>query len=231
MSLFSPILPRAMLILFFFLTSVRRYFFLGTVGIVDTEVLAQCLSLFTSGLCVSSHVVRTSFWVVTIYLNQPAGNLIHKHKTINFEMVGERAVTKYIEISRNRLKRGGNWRASNHSPRSLKLLPKRNGTSYLIFQADFSVFPCKWQFSRPSVLSTTWFVSESHDTTTIRRGCFFPWANRSGVSTSNVCLPLDMGLGTKPEQDCRSSTKCEAEICCLYLSHPSFLLFSVSHPS
>lgn len=108
MSLFSPILPRAMLILCFFLTSARRYFFLGTVGIVDTEVLAQCLSLFTSGLCVSSHVVRTSFWVVTIYLNQPAGNLIHKHKTINFEMVGERAVTKYIEISRNRLKIGGN---------------------------------------------------------------------------------------------------------------------------
>lgn len=115
MSLFSPILPRDMLILFFL--NVRQeilfpwhgfHFFLGTVGIVDTEVLAQCLSLFTSGLCVSSHVVRMSFWVVTIYLNQPAGNLIHKHKTINFEMVGERAATKYIEISRNRLKRGGN---------------------------------------------------------------------------------------------------------------------------
>ena len=115
MSLFSPILPRGMLILFFL--NVRQeilfpwhrfHFFLGTVGIVDTEVLAQCISLFTSGLCVSSHVVRTSFWVVTIYLNPPAGNLIHKHKTINFEMVGERAATKYIEISRNRLKRGGN---------------------------------------------------------------------------------------------------------------------------
>ena len=239
MSLFSPILPRGMLILFFL--NVRQeilfpwhrfHFFLGTVGIVDTEVLAQCISLFTSGLCVSSHVVRTSFWVVTIYLNPPAGNLIHKHKTINFEMVGERAATKYIEISRNRLKRGGNWRASNHSPRSLKLLPKRNGTNYLIFQADFSVFPCKWQFSRPSVRSTTWFVSESHDkTTNQRRGCFFPWANRSRVSTSNVCLPLDMGPGTKPEQDCRSSTKYEAEIRCLYLSHPSPLLFSISHPS
>lgn len=230
MSLFSPLLPRDMLILFFL--NVRQEILFPWDIIVKTEVLAQCLSLFTSGLCVSSHVVRTSFWVVTIYLNQPAGNLVHKHKTINFEMVGARAATKYIEISRNRQKRGGNWRASNHSPRSLKLLPKRNGTNYLIFQAGFSVFPCKWQFSRPSVLSTTWFVSESHDTTTNqRRGCFFPWANRSRVSTSNVCLPLDMGLGTKPEQDCRSFTKYEAEICCLHLSHPSPLLFSISHPS
>jgi len=31
-----------------------------------------------------------------------------KLKTINFDMVGERAFTKYIEISRNRLKRGEN---------------------------------------------------------------------------------------------------------------------------
>lgn len=106
MSLFSPLLPRDMLILFFL--NVRQEILFPWDIIVKTEVLAQYLSLFTSGLCVSSHVVRTSFWVVTIYLNQPTGNIVHKHKTINFEMVGARAATKYIEISRNRLKRGGN---------------------------------------------------------------------------------------------------------------------------
>jgi len=51
------------------------------------------------------------------------------------------------------------------------------------------------------------------------------------MSTSNVCLPLDMGLGTKPEQDCGRFTKYEAEICYLHLSHPSSLLFSIPHPS
>lgn len=92
------------------------------------------------------------------------------------------------------------------------------------------VFPCKWQFSRPSVRSTTWFLSLMTENNQSETWLFFPWTNRR-VSTSNVCLPLDMGLGTKPEQDCRSFTKYEAEICCLHLSHPSPLLFSISHPS
>ena len=51
------------------------------------------------------------------------------------------------------------------------------------------------------------------------------------MSTSIVCLPLDIGLGTKPEQNCRRFTKYEAEICYLHLSHPSPLLFLISHPS
>ena len=51
------------------------------------------------------------------------------------------------------------------------------------------------------------------------------------MSTCIVCLPLDIGLGTKPEQNCRRFTKYEAEICYLDLSHPSPLLFSISHPS
>ena len=42
------------------------------------------------------------------FLGGYAGNLVHKRKTINFDMVGKRAFAKFIEISRNRLKRGEN---------------------------------------------------------------------------------------------------------------------------
>ena len=35
----------------------------------------------------------------TIYTNHPVGNLVHKHKTIISDMVGERPATKYIQTS------------------------------------------------------------------------------------------------------------------------------------
>ena len=37
--------------------------------------------------------------VLTIYTNHPGGNLVQKHKTIRFAVVGERAATKYPQIS------------------------------------------------------------------------------------------------------------------------------------
>ena len=48
--------------------------------------------------------------VLTIYTNHPVGNLVQKDKTIRFDEVGERAATKYLQIS---VKNGF---ASNHSP-------------------------------------------------------------------------------------------------------------------
>ena len=34
--------------------------------------------------------------VLTIYTNHPGGNLVHKHKTIKFDMGKERPATMYI---------------------------------------------------------------------------------------------------------------------------------------
>ena len=34
----------------------------------------------------------------TIYTNHPDGILLHKHKTIKFDVVGERPATKYTSI-------------------------------------------------------------------------------------------------------------------------------------
>ena len=36
--------------------------------------------------------------VLTIYTNLPGGNLVHKHKTKIFDVVGEQSTTKYIQI-------------------------------------------------------------------------------------------------------------------------------------
>ena len=36
----------------------------------------------------------------TIYANHLSENLVHKQKTIKFDVVGERLATKYIQISR-----------------------------------------------------------------------------------------------------------------------------------
>ena len=37
--------------------------------------------------------------MLTIYANNPGGNLVHKHKTLKFDAVVERLATKYIQIS------------------------------------------------------------------------------------------------------------------------------------
>ena len=37
--------------------------------------------------------------MLTIYANNPGGILVHKHKTLKFDAVVERAATKYIQIS------------------------------------------------------------------------------------------------------------------------------------
>ena len=40
------------------------------------------------------------YWVFTIYTNHMGGNLVHKQKTTNFDLVGEQPTTKYIQINR-----------------------------------------------------------------------------------------------------------------------------------
>ena len=37
--------------------------------------------------------------VLTTYINHPAGNLVQKHKTVRFDVVGEQPATKYPQIS------------------------------------------------------------------------------------------------------------------------------------
>ena len=37
--------------------------------------------------------------VLTVYTNYLGGNLVHKRKTIKFDVLGEEPVTKYIEIN------------------------------------------------------------------------------------------------------------------------------------
>ena len=77
--------------------------------------------------------------VLTIYTNHLGGNLVHKHKTKKFNVVGEQSTPKYTQ---NRLKTGEKLIASNYSPYFLKL-PKQNKVNHLIFQPEFTVFPCK----------------------------------------------------------------------------------------
>ena len=48
---------------------------------------------------------RESAGVLTIYTNHPGGNLLHKHKTVKFDVVGEQPATKYYPDQLNRLKR------------------------------------------------------------------------------------------------------------------------------
>ena len=42
--------------------------------------------------------------VLTIYTNNPSENVVQKHKTIRFYVVGERAATKYLQITVTDLK-------------------------------------------------------------------------------------------------------------------------------
>ena len=66
--------------------------------------------------------------MLTIYTKPPGWNLVHKHKTIKFDEVGERTATKYIQISWTDSKEWKNCIAANHSPYFLKL-PRPNGTN------------------------------------------------------------------------------------------------------
>ena len=43
--------------------------------------------------------------MLTIFKNHPGENFVHKHKTIKFDAVGERSVTKHNPNQTNRLKR------------------------------------------------------------------------------------------------------------------------------
>ena len=54
--------------------------------------------------------------VLIIYINHPAGNLVQKHKTVRFDVVGEQPATKYPQISVTDLKDWKNGFASIHSP-------------------------------------------------------------------------------------------------------------------
>lgn len=45
--------------------------------------------------------------IFTIYINHPGGNLVQKHKTIQFDEVGEGLATKVYPNQLNRLKRVG----------------------------------------------------------------------------------------------------------------------------
>ena len=42
--------------------------------------------------------------VLAIYINPPTGNLVQKHKTLRFDVVGEQTATKYPQISVTDLK-------------------------------------------------------------------------------------------------------------------------------
>ena len=55
-------------------------------------------------------------WIFTIYTNHPGKNLLHKHKTLKFDVVGERPATKYIEISWTDEKEWKNYIALKSQP-------------------------------------------------------------------------------------------------------------------
>ena len=75
--------------------------------------------------------------VLIIYINHPAGNLVQKHKTVRFDVVGEQPATKYPQISVTDLKDWKNGFASIHSP-VFWSRPKRKCANHLIFQPKFS---------------------------------------------------------------------------------------------
>ena len=63
---------------------------------------------------IRSHSVRLG--VLTIYTSHPGKNLLHKHMTIKFDVVGERPATKYIQISRTDEKEWTNYIALKSQP-------------------------------------------------------------------------------------------------------------------
>ena len=81
--------------------------------------------------------------VVTIYTNNPGGNLAHKHKTIKFDVVGERPAMEYIK-SAEQTKKSRKTASLQITAHIFWRFPKRNGENYLIFQKEFPVFRCKW---------------------------------------------------------------------------------------
>ena len=66
---------------------------------------------------------------LTIYVNHPGGNLVHKlDKTIKFDSVELQGISKSAQIT---------------AEISLSF-PPQNGANHLFFQSQFPVFQCKW---------------------------------------------------------------------------------------
>ena len=57
------------------------------------------ISLHDTGLRHRWREEENPWGVHTIYTNHLSGNIVHKHKAIKFDEVGERPTTKYILIS------------------------------------------------------------------------------------------------------------------------------------
>ena len=75
---------------------------------------------------------------LTIYTNHPGGNLVQKHKTITFDVVGERAASYIVSPNqRYRLQRLEKWIRLKSQPSFLKR-PKRKCANHLMFQPKFS---------------------------------------------------------------------------------------------
>ena len=75
--------------------------------------------------------------VLTIYTNQPGGNLVHKHKTVRVDEVGERTATKYIQKQLNRLKRVENLTHLISQPVFAEAFQTKWHERHLIFQPKF----------------------------------------------------------------------------------------------
>ena len=88
---------------------------------------------------------RVLLGVLIIYTRwKSGGNLVHKHKTTKFDVVGERPASNSITKSTEQTKKSGKSASPQiTSPCFLSKLPKRKGGNHLIFQQEFPVFPCK----------------------------------------------------------------------------------------
>ena len=75
--------------------------------------------------------------VLTIYTNHPGGNLVHKHKTVRADEVGEQTATKYIQKQLNRLKRVENLTHLISQPIFAEASQTKWHERHLIFQPKF----------------------------------------------------------------------------------------------
>ena len=84
---------------------------------------------------------------LTIHTNHLGGNLVQKHWTIKFDVVGEGQATKYIQIIKlNRI--NCEWKMLSPEITAHIFWGFPNGMVQTIwFQPEFQVFPGKWQVS------------------------------------------------------------------------------------
>ena len=68
----------------------------------QTQKLDQprCTLTLSGSLCGSEKKGLFRRGMLTIYINHPGVNLLHKYKTKKFDVVGGRSATKYIQIKR-----------------------------------------------------------------------------------------------------------------------------------